>query len=241
MFFTWPIRCCSSFAHVQRHIRIIYPICEVKKTPGGGLGYQQRCGPFVGVTSGPQQAAYDGNNRQRFTRLPQRFRRQHTWAQRIELGSWPHQEVGWVVGHRSSGVGGGNQASTIVPVVNLKWVLSGARRRLCATDVSVVVSLMTELGNSGRSGGLRAGQPHYLATDGQGGGATPTLVEEVGFIPRHDMLGSVRSAYVDGLGMRGSEYSTARLFLLSFGVAFSYDEASAVAINGNRVSAVLGH
>ena len=55
------------------------------------------------------------------------------------------------------------------------------------------------------------------------------------------MLGSVRSAYVDGLGMRGSEYSTARLFLLSFGVAFSYDEASAVAINGNRVSAVLGH
>ena len=42
-------------------------------------------------------------------------------------------------------------------------------------------------------------------------------------------------------GCRGSEYSTARLFLLSFGVAFSYDEESAVAINGNRVSAVLGH
>ena len=63
----------------------------------------------------------------------------------------------------------------------------------------------------------------------------------MGFIPHYGMLGSVRSAYVDGLGMRGSEYSTARLFLLSFGVAFSYDEASAVAINGNRVSAVLGH
>gem|GEM_PF-6072894 len=116
------------------------------------------------------------------------------------------------MGNRSSSVAGGNQASSIVSAVNLRWVVPGARRRLCATDVSVVVSLTTELGNSGRSGGLRAGQPHYLATDGQGGGPTPILVEEVGFVPHHGMLDSVRAAFVDGLGMRRSECSIARLF-----------------------------
>ncbi len=127
-------------------------------------------------------------------------------------GGWPCQGPGGVVGNRSSSVAGGNQASSIVSAVNLRWVVPGARRRLCATDVSVVVSLTTELGNSGRSGGLRAGQPHYLATDGQGGGPTPILVEEVGFVPHHGMLDSVRAAFVDGLGMRRSECSIARLF-----------------------------
>jgi len=114
VFFTWPIRCCSSSAHGQRHVHVIYPICEVKKTPGGGLDYQQRCGSFVRVTSGPQQAAYDGNNRQRLTRLPQR-----------SLGHTPgHSEQGWGLALPRARWGGGK------PIEQCGWRESSQLNRV---------------------------------------------------------------------------------------------------------------
>ena len=117
------------------------------------------------------------------------------------------------MGYRSSSVAGGNQASSIVSAVNLRWVVPGARRRLCATDVSAVVSLTTELGNSGRSGGLRASQPHYLATDVQGGGPAPILVAEVGFIPHHGMFDSVRAEDANGLGFVAAKSQQRGIFV----------------------------
>ena len=99
--------------------------------------------------------------------------------------------------------------SSIVPGVNLQWVLSGARGQLCDGDVSAVVSLTTELGEPDTSWDLRVGHPHHVATDGQ----TPILVEEVGCIPNNGMFDSIRSEDANGLRVRGSEHFRARYFV----------------------------
>ena len=70
--------------------------------------------------------------------------------------------------------------------------------------------------------------------------AVETAVETKVRIPHHGMLGTVWSGYANGGGGWCQRSINNTTFLLSFCVAFSYDEERAVARKGSRVGEISG-